>query len=179
MTAPSAMTGEPCCTERIAPIANGIQAARCAPSRKTVVRLRGMTGQRVAGSAARSAAKVAGDPAFPVMFPYYPAGAFPVCAPGPAVVRGTCAEVVQADHAAAVGGQPLRQVRAEEAAPPGDDDRPRHHDEYLVSLRRVSQPDPGPTSLDPEIYREWRPAAATTGASRACCRPGRWAGRRA
>ncbi len=74
MTAPSAMTGEPCCTERITLAANGIQAARCVASRQTVVRLRSLTGQRVAGSAARSVAKVAGDPTFSVILPYCPVG---------------------------------------------------------------------------------------------------------
>ena len=73
MAAPSAMTGESCCTARIAPIANGIQAARCAASRNAVARLRGRTRWQAAGSAARSTATVAGAPALAVIFPYSPA----------------------------------------------------------------------------------------------------------
>ena len=72
MTAPSAMTIEPCCSERIAPIANGIQAARWVASRTAMASPRGMTGPRAAGGAARSATTVTGDAAFSVMFLYYP-----------------------------------------------------------------------------------------------------------
>ena len=73
MAAPSATTGEPCCSERIAPAAKGVQAARCAASRKAAARLRVRTGWRAAGSTAWFTAKVAGAPALAVIF-LFPGG---------------------------------------------------------------------------------------------------------